>query len=457
MKKIVYILLLICSLLVFVGCDKKTEEQPIPKLDTPVVTISDSGLASWETVENAANYKYRIGETFSQITSKLSVQLNDGETICVMALGDGKTYLDSDFSEPLKYVKPVAPTEGKTEDETTEDILTEDETTEDLPTEDMPSDIPSDDPTTNTPTVDHTCDFSGEWVKDETHHWHECSCGEIDEKVSHSGGEATTTAKAVCEVCGEEYGEFAKPVYEGELAPLKTLFDSIGSVYSTQTNVYFNSNAVEQINNDFNMNFYCNLNSIYTSNYIYHYSDDLVVNDGYVTKDGNLYQVKLKGNSLNEKLNSVINANDLVKVNDKSLSDLYFSLNNLNGEYVDKYGSTTVDFSSSISFSYDGWSKVSDNKFKCDRLEVCQDLLTLCAPTYPLDDEFFMTFSYVIVELNPNDDAVLRIRLYTSETQVGKLVEYHLDKTNSDTYLLFAEAYVSKVDNVSIKAFEDLK
>ena len=27
---------------------------------------------------------------------------------------------------------------------------------------------------------EHTCSFDGEWKKDETNHWHECSCGEID-------------------------------------------------------------------------------------------------------------------------------------------------------------------------------------------------------------------------------------------------------------------------------------
>ena len=42
----------------------------------------------------------------------------------------------------------------------------------------------------------HTHDFSGEWKKDATHHWHECTCGETDTKVAHSGGTATETQKA---------------------------------------------------------------------------------------------------------------------------------------------------------------------------------------------------------------------------------------------------------------------
>ena len=54
-------------------------------------------------------------------------------------------------------------------------------------------------------TVSHK--FSDTWSHDETSHWKECACGEISEKASHSGGEATTTEKAKCSICGAEYGE----------------------------------------------------------------------------------------------------------------------------------------------------------------------------------------------------------------------------------------------------------
>ena len=42
---------------------------------------------------------------------------------------------------------------------------------------------------------------------DETHHWTECSCSDMTEKEAHKGGQATTTQKAKCEVCGASYGE----------------------------------------------------------------------------------------------------------------------------------------------------------------------------------------------------------------------------------------------------------
>ena len=48
------------------------------------------------------------------------------------------------------------------------------------------------------------------WTTDETDHWKVCQtvgCGNIIDKAPHSGGEATCVAKAVCSVCGVQYGE----------------------------------------------------------------------------------------------------------------------------------------------------------------------------------------------------------------------------------------------------------
>ncbi len=56
-------------------------------------------------------------------------------------------------------------------------------------------------------------DFSAEG-KDLTHHWNECAdCGKIEEKVAHTGGTATCTAKAVCTECETAYGELAAHAY----------------------------------------------------------------------------------------------------------------------------------------------------------------------------------------------------------------------------------------------------
>ena len=59
---------------------------------------------------------------------------------------------------------------------------------------------------------EHTHSY-GDWKSDDTNHWKECACKEESEKGAHSGGEATCTAKAKCEVCGEEYGALVEHSY----------------------------------------------------------------------------------------------------------------------------------------------------------------------------------------------------------------------------------------------------
>ncbi len=47
------------------------------------------------------------------------------------------------------------------------------------------------------------------WSTDENYHWKDCQsvgCGNIIDKAAHNGGEATCVNKAICSVCGVEYG-----------------------------------------------------------------------------------------------------------------------------------------------------------------------------------------------------------------------------------------------------------
>lgn len=56
------------------------------------------------------------------------------------------------------------------------------------------------------------------WTTDETDHWKVCQtigCGSIIDKAPHSGGEANCHAKAVCEICGVEYGDFDSDNHDG--------------------------------------------------------------------------------------------------------------------------------------------------------------------------------------------------------------------------------------------------
>ena len=55
---------------------------------------------------------------------------------------------------------------------------------------------------------DHTHTYGTTYSSDSTGHWKTCTeCGANGEFSKHTGGTATCTAKAVCEVCGQPYGE----------------------------------------------------------------------------------------------------------------------------------------------------------------------------------------------------------------------------------------------------------
>ena len=55
--------------------------------------------------------------------------------------------------------------------------------------------------------------YGDKYESDGTYHWKKCQnigCDATTEKEAHKGGEATTTKRAVCEVCGAEYGDLKK-------------------------------------------------------------------------------------------------------------------------------------------------------------------------------------------------------------------------------------------------------
>lgn len=55
--------------------------------------------------------------------------------------------------------------------------------------------------------------YGGKYESDGTYHWKKCQnegCDATTKKEAHKGGEATTTKRAVCEVCGAEYGDLKK-------------------------------------------------------------------------------------------------------------------------------------------------------------------------------------------------------------------------------------------------------
>lgn len=81
------------------------EPQPTT-LATPIVTINETGLATWAAVANASSYKYKINNgTEHTAPANRQVQLTDGQSISVKAVGNGSTYSDSVYSTSETYTE----------------------------------------------------------------------------------------------------------------------------------------------------------------------------------------------------------------------------------------------------------------------------------------------------------------------------------------------------------------
>ena len=59
-------------------------------------------------------------------------------------------------------------------------------------------------------------DADSKWESDGTNHYHTCACGTKFDTTACSGGTATCVAKAICGVCGNEYGEKNAANHTGE-------------------------------------------------------------------------------------------------------------------------------------------------------------------------------------------------------------------------------------------------
>lgn len=100
---LVCLIVVVCTSFTLVACDLKIDAFA-KELETPVVTINGEGIARWKAVEHAESYVCNVSgrqiETIYTI-----VQLNDGETVTVQAVGNGTTYKNSMWSTPKTYTK----------------------------------------------------------------------------------------------------------------------------------------------------------------------------------------------------------------------------------------------------------------------------------------------------------------------------------------------------------------
>ena len=85
-----------------------TKVEAIPEaIGTPTVTVDEKGVASWEAIKGATAYAYRVNGGEVQTTTETSVTLESGDTVTVQALGNGEEYLDSAWSETVKYIQKI--------------------------------------------------------------------------------------------------------------------------------------------------------------------------------------------------------------------------------------------------------------------------------------------------------------------------------------------------------------
>ena len=244
-----------------------------------------------------------------------------------------------------------------------------------------------------------------------------------------------------------------------DLSELKEAVERIGSNYISKSKVFFNKLSSNIVNELYFTNFYCQQTTYVTENYLYRYSRDLTIEEGYVDYKNQVYQVSLDGDNLKEKLNSTINIAALSLIEGlNSIKDMFFTLDKFDSTYIDNTGYAKVAYTSGGKKYYNeyfGWERISHNKYKCDRKEVIEDFMNICSPGFS-NGGTYMTFTHVTVEIEPGDDTLLRLRLYTSSTQIGKLISSHTTKQKPNWYLLFAEACITSVDETSIIAFENL-
>ena len=248
-------------------------------------------------------------------------------------------------------------------------------------------------------------------------------------------------------------------VDEKDLSALKDRFDSITSNYTQETQVYFNKDAVKRVNSLYGVTFVQKSTTLFNENYTYISDDDSINDNGRLLKDNKIYDFKLKGKTLFEKVNSLVSDDDFTESESTSLNPNTLMLNTLSSEYIDTYGPTSVKYSSSLTIDYEGWTRVSENKYVCDRKEVCTDFSNILIPGYmditdkdALFMSAYMTFKKVSVELYEDS---LRLRLYANSTQIGKLIDEHLNEETPNWYLLFAEATIKDINKTKINTIED--
>lgn len=244
----------------------------------------------------------------------------------------------------------------------------------------------------------------------------------------------------------DEKADSLESVDETDFSALYNTFAGDFLNYSSKTESFFNKTGAYDYYRHYQSNYVQDKVNLYTKDaqYSYPLMDEYlgVCNTGFVNLNSNYYSFNLNADSVQERMESKVNESDLVLVKENaSYQDDLFTLNDLDEDY----------------FKNHSFVRVSENKYQSSGdIAVYNDFVDICAPQL-INEGYYMTFSKVTIELNPSDDVILRIRLYASTTQRGKLIPINKDQENRPNwYLLFAEATIYDVNQTTFSPVEDL-
>ena len=257
-------------------------------------------------------------------------------------------------------------------------------------------------------------------------------------EISEEPSEEESTEESVSSE--ESIEPYSEPVDNTEginvddLSDLYNAFNNINNNYRLESHSFFNRQGAYDYYRHYQKNYVQDKVGLFTSNNMYFYpllNDYLdVMNTGFLNYQNNLYKYSLSGDSVEARLLSSVSNSDLTLVaeNDTYQNNL-FMIDDLDETY----------------FTSHSFRRVSEYKYESTDTSIFNDFIDITS--YSLNNSgYYMTFKKVTIELNPLEGCALRIRLYASSTQSGKLIDSHLDEENKPNwYLLFSEALISDV------------
>ena len=126
--------------------------------------------------------------------------------------------------------------------------------------------------------------------------------------------------------------------------------------------------------------------------------------DGSPQKCQKMLELLAEVNPLEDRISSTINPSNIesAQIID-TISNYYIGGEDFSASYVDTYGPKDTTIVGGSKKHYEGWTRISDNKYKCDRVEVVDHFRQLLTPGLS-NAGTYMTYKYVTVEINEDDD-----------------------------------------------------